>query len=335
VVAPAYDDSGVLAGATTVDAGLEYHTDKKPYGPGPRVPMYVVSPWSRGGWVNSQVFDHTSVLRFLEARFGVIETNISPYRRAVCGDLLSAFNFVNPNDPTVPVPSTTAQQTSAASQDRGTRPSRALPYELHVSARENANDKLQSAAGLVTLILRNTGKAAAVFHVYDRLHLDRIPRRYAVEPGKELYGIWDASLDAGKYDLWVLGPNGFHRAFAGDLAASNAPRSPSPEVRVCYDPVKGEVQLTMMNLGSAPCRFTVADNAYNSAAMTFDIPAGMQRDQAWSIASTGNWYDFTASVPQGSFSRRFAGRMETGAHGISDPAIAASIGTTVIAYPPA
>jgi phospholipase C len=33
--------------------------------------MYVISPWSRGGWVNSQVFDHTSVLRFLEARFGV------------------------------------------------------------------------------------------------------------------------------------------------------------------------------------------------------------------------------------------------------------------------
>jgi phospholipase C len=36
--------------------------------------MYVISPWSRGGWVNSQVFDHTSVLRFLEARFGVKET---------------------------------------------------------------------------------------------------------------------------------------------------------------------------------------------------------------------------------------------------------------------
>ena len=37
----------------------------------PRVPMYVVSPWSRGGWVNSQSFDHTSVLRFLEARFKI------------------------------------------------------------------------------------------------------------------------------------------------------------------------------------------------------------------------------------------------------------------------
>ena len=55
------------------------------YGPGPRVPMYIISPWSRGGWINSQHFDHTSVLRFLEARFGVRETNISPFRRAVFG----------------------------------------------------------------------------------------------------------------------------------------------------------------------------------------------------------------------------------------------------------
>jgi len=50
----------------------------RPYGLGPRVPMYVISPWSRGGYVNSQVFDHTSVIRFLEARFGVMEPNITP-----------------------------------------------------------------------------------------------------------------------------------------------------------------------------------------------------------------------------------------------------------------
>lgn len=40
--------------------------DGRVYGPGVRVPMYVISPWSRGGWVNSQVFDHTSILQFLE-----------------------------------------------------------------------------------------------------------------------------------------------------------------------------------------------------------------------------------------------------------------------------
>ena len=59
---------------------------------------------------------------------------------------------------------------------------------------------------------------ASVFHVYDKLHLDRIPRRYTVEPGKQLEGRWDAAADGGKYDLWVMGHNGFLRHFAGDLA---------------------------------------------------------------------------------------------------------------------
>lgn len=71
-----------LAGASTVDTVGEYHHNlngsdpqyhHRPYGLGPRVPMYVVSPWSKGGWVNSQVSDHSSVIRFIEARFGVKE----------------------------------------------------------------------------------------------------------------------------------------------------------------------------------------------------------------------------------------------------------------------
>src|ERR1700722_5533715 len=41
-----------------------------PYGLGVRVPMIVISPWSKGGWVNSEVFDHTSLIRFVERRFG-------------------------------------------------------------------------------------------------------------------------------------------------------------------------------------------------------------------------------------------------------------------------
>jgi phospholipase C len=64
-----------------------------PVGLGFRVPMIVVSPFSRGGLVCSDVFDHTSTLRFLEARFGVEVPNLSSWRRGVTGDLTSAFNF--------------------------------------------------------------------------------------------------------------------------------------------------------------------------------------------------------------------------------------------------
>jgi phospholipase C len=100
----------VLAGASTVSTAGEYHefastevTESpglmhRPYGLGPRVPMYVISPWSRGGWVNSEVFDHTSVIRFIERRFGVMEPNISQWRRAVCGDLTGAFDFARPDN---------------------------------------------------------------------------------------------------------------------------------------------------------------------------------------------------------------------------------------------
>lgn len=55
------------------------------------------------------------------------------------------------------------------------------------------------------------------FHVYDENHLDRIPRRYTVGAGHELGGEWDTAADGGRYDLWVLGPNGFHRHFSGDV----------------------------------------------------------------------------------------------------------------------
>src|SRR3546814_15766777 len=64
--------------------------------------MYVISPWSRGGWVCSEAFDHTSMGRFLEQRFGITVDSISPWHRAVCGDLTSAFDFKTPNDDVFP-----------------------------------------------------------------------------------------------------------------------------------------------------------------------------------------------------------------------------------------
>ena len=67
-----------------------------PIGLGFRVPLLVVSPFSRGGFVASQTFDHTSLLRFLETRFGAEVPNLSAWRRSVTGDLTSAFNFTAP-----------------------------------------------------------------------------------------------------------------------------------------------------------------------------------------------------------------------------------------------
>jgi phospholipase C len=64
-----------------------------PIGLGFRVPLLIVSPFTRGGFVCSDTFDHTSLPRFLETRFGAEVPNLSAWRRSMTGDLTSAFNF--------------------------------------------------------------------------------------------------------------------------------------------------------------------------------------------------------------------------------------------------
>lgn len=349
--APSLNPDGTPAGKTTlpdseIDVERFIHPnppgsknqpqpDKGVYGPGVRVPMYVVSPWSRGGWVNSQTFDHTSILQFLEARFGVKEPNISAYRRAVCGDLTSAMNFSNPNSevlptlggrrskadadalrtqqqalPQIPVPASQVLPT----QETGTRPSRALPYELHTSARVEAD------ARRVRLLFANGGRVGAVFHVYDKLHLDRLPRRYMVEAGKTLDDVWNIdSTDAGRYDLWVLGPNGYHRGFAGELPGTGV----APEIQVCYDLSNAAVYVKLRNAGTAPAIFTIKPMAYRQdGPWTVTVQPGAEGEQHWSVGDNGNWYDFEVTLNvQPTFRRRFAGRLETGKDTVSDPAM--------------
>ena len=70
--------------------------DGLPIGGGFRVPCIVVSPWTAGGWVCSQQFDHTSILQFLEKFTGVREPNITDWRRHTFGDLTAVFRFGEP-----------------------------------------------------------------------------------------------------------------------------------------------------------------------------------------------------------------------------------------------
>jgi phospholipase C len=201
-----------------IDAGLEYlplEQDRKrhpvkearggPVGLGFRVPLIIASPWSRGGFVCSQVFDHTSVLQLLERvssrRSGkeIREPNITAWRRTVCGDLSAAFRPFLGGLAAVPFPSRDsffeqvyqAQFTRMPSgyrkltgedavrfendrfqvawmprQETGVRPSTALPYELAASGGLSADGKQFE----IILEARNEifGKASAgaPFHVY-------------------------------------------------------------------------------------------------------------------------------------------------------------------------
>lgn len=317
---------GEIQGGCTLDTRGEYHTDNRPYGPGPRVPALIVSPWSRGGWVNSQVFDHTSVLRFIEARFGVEEENISPYRRAICGDLSSAFNFSNPNDEQLPnLPKVTKAQANilvrqqqkldqlsppaedqqqVPRQTMGVRPSRALPYELHVNA-EQYSDRL-------SIKMSNTGEQGALLHIYDKLKLDAVPRRYALASQETMEDDWSVSTSAG-YDVWLIGPNGYHRSFTGAGDEESKAR-----VSVCYDLTQPALLLTLTNLMDEPLTLTLDNSVYLGGVMTLELTPNQVLDQRVELAGQGNWYDVTVRYGE-RWQRRYAGRIETGQHGVSDP----------------
>ncbi|PYC84690.1 phospholipase [Streptomyces tateyamensis] len=97
-----------------------------PVGAGFRVPCVIVSPWTTGGWVASQPFDHTSVLGFLERFTGVREPNLSSWRRATFGDLTSAFRFHRSAGPAPALPGT-AEQLARAEREVATLPEPVLP----------------------------------------------------------------------------------------------------------------------------------------------------------------------------------------------------------------
>ncbi|CAB3767683.1 phospholipase C [Burkholderia sp. MSh2] len=338
------------SGMSTVDISLERHNvvtstqagtytaDNLPYGLGPRVPMFVVSPWSKGGFVCSQVFDHTSVLQFIEKRFGVMETNISPWRRAICGDLTSALDF-SKSDATLPAlpstqayvaqadlqcsrassqtaPASTAQQVVTA-QEPGTRPARALPYELHVTGQLQANG--------YALTFANTGTQGAHFWAYTG-DATAMPRRYTVEAGKQLTDTW--ALDAsGNYRVSVWGPNGYFRRFAGSAAADAGAK---PEISACYDAANGDVYVTFANAGSGALTVTATDVAYGGAPRTLTIPAGQRVEAHWDLSCSSSWYDLQFSVAgNAGWTRRIAGHVETGRPGITDPAAVAPTTTPV------
>jgi len=98
-----------------------------PTGLGFRVPTMVISPFSRGGYVCGDTFDHTSILRFIETRFGVEVANLSAWRRRTCGDMTTAFGFGEPADFSIPVLPQTADTLALAEHNAKTLPAPAPP----------------------------------------------------------------------------------------------------------------------------------------------------------------------------------------------------------------
>lgn len=309
--------TGSALGASTVDtAGENYRGE--PVGLGPRVPMLMVSPWSKGGWVNSQVFDHTSVLRFIEARFGVAETNISPWRRAVCGDLTSAFDFATPDVRVAQLPDTAGYVAAsdaskalpnasvpasfvAAAQESGGRPARALPYAFDVACEVDAGRKS------VALNINNAGAAGVALNVYQAGGASG-PWAFACEAGKSLRH--DLIAGADTYDLTAHGPNGFLRTFSGRTDADI-------ETQFVTSAADRTIHIDVINHGAREVVLRVQQRAYG--AMNQEVRLAPHATQRVNVAAETGWYD--VEVSGDGFTRRAAGHIETGAPSVSDPMI--------------
>ena len=328
-----------------------------PVGLGFRVPLLVASPWSRGGYVCSEVFDHTSVLQFLEhflsKKKGIKldEENIHPWRRAICGDLTSVFRPAQ-DDKSEPLPfvarvpfiesihkaqfksvpagfrvlspeevaHTKSQPRSIRTwlkQESGRRPACALPYELYV-------DGVSGPEGFTVEFAARTevfGKraAGAPFQVYQLAGHDVEIRSYTVAGGETLRDRWP-----GDYHLRIYGPNGFFREFSGG--------NPNPALIVScrYQPqgsggLSGSVVLDLKNLNpTASTTLELLDHGYGAQPQTIVLPKkgsrGAERSLVLDLSTSDYWYDFSVRVAgSDSFAQRYAGRVETGRSGWSDP----------------
>jgi phospholipase C len=298
---------------------------ESPIGLGFRVPLLIASPWNRGGNVCSEVFDHTSILQFLEKFVShksgkqITESNISAWRRTICGDLTSTFKPYNDEKIALPkfvereefvegihkaqfknlpdgyqsltpadiqkINENPASSPLMPQQEKGTRPATPLPYQLYVDGKLSADKKS------FELILKSGneifGKKSdgAPFIVYaPGTYLDEKVKvwNYAVKSGDALKDTFPiADFENNHYHLRAYGPNGFFREYVGDV------NDPRVEIHCEYQLDKkrkptGNIELHVKNLDTKTKNtIQIKDNAYKSIAQSkvLDV-AGAKNSEA-------------------------------------------------------
>jgi phospholipase C len=347
-----------------------------PIGLGFRVPMIIASPWSRGGKVCSQVFDHTSTQQFLETFFNqkvgkkIHQENISEWRRTICGDLTAAFSPYNDKQ-LEPLPflkrdqvvediynakfkqdpngfkqlneqeinqiiQTPAALEQLLSQEKGIRPSNALPYELYADATRSANKKqieIKMSAGNKLFSKQAAGSPFTVYAPgkYTEKGSEDNCRNwgFAVKAGDSLTYTWPLhAFENNEYHLRVYGPNGFYREFKGNAT------DPEPEVSLEYEldakagKPTGNVVLQLTNTDThQPLTVTIKDNAYKKKDIVQEVAKGGKTAVTIPLKDSHGWYDFSVQINgANAFEKRYAGRVETGKESVSDPYMGRVIG---------
>ncbi|MBO0730645.1 MAG: DUF756 domain-containing protein [Acidimicrobiaceae bacterium] len=307
-------------------------------GLGGRVPLVLISPWTRGGWVAKETFNHTSVIQFMEVfttALGkpAICPNISAWRRSVSGDLTSAIDFTSfdtslpalPNttdlvdvvdtdailpDPTEPAP---GQQTVPVQRVSGQLKIRTAPYQQHATV------AVDRSAGTVTATMTNDSVKAASMQVFTASALatpfsynddtSGIPNTVSQASGPKTFAV-DTTVSSGQYDFSIYGPDHFVRRFAGAVVPAGDDAGPVPAVDATLTIGKQKtLDITLANQGGAPVKFTLTRNDYVGRTQTVAVHPGNQHVVDWPTNEYG-YYDVivTANTSDG-FTYRFAGHI--------------------------
>ncbi|KAA6436857.1 phospholipase C, phosphocholine-specific [Dyadobacter flavalbus] len=284
-------------------------------GLGYRVPLIVASPWNRGGNVCSEVFDHTSILQFLEKFVShksgkqIKETNISEWRRTICGDLTSTFTPYNGEKTALPTfvernefmesiynakfkklpngyKTLTKEQIAEVNRDpigssilpnqeKGTRPACPIPYEINAEGAVNADKSAFEIALEAKNDMFKDQSAGAPFIVYAPVKYKNEHFKvwnYAVKAGDMLKATWQINdFEDEKYHLRVYGPNGFYREYMGNKKSGTV----KVGARYQVDKNKKSQAYILFSLAVSDQDeegvLTIKDNAYGTENKVIDV----------------------------------------------------------------
>ena len=341
-----------------MDRGISPEESRSgPIGMGFRVPTIVASPWSRGGYVNSQLFDHTSTIMFLEkfvkAKTGkdVRETNITEWRRSIAGDLTSCFRPVKENDAKLDyldrdkfvvsireakdkempanfkaltpdqiadINEKKSRSAFMSKQEPGTRPANALPYELYADAAVHGDKIVVSMKAGNTV--HGTRAIGAPFNIYLRRTVDNKPEMLAAT-----YAVKAGDTMTQEFPLTWFNNGAYKIDIHGPNGFYRAfrfgPKESVLDITTKYHPT-GDITFNVTNTSADPITVTLKDYSYGTPNEQKPVAPHATTTFTVSAAQRHGWYDHILLAEGKSSAVHYAGRVETGKTSITDPAMA-------------
>lgn len=344
-------------GATTqIPTEEEFVEEKDNLGLGFRVPLVIASPWSKGGFVNSEVFDHTSSLQFLEhfieKKTGkkVIEENIGAWRRAVCGDLTSVFRKADDGSPSQDLlvdrdkqikriysakdkklpgdfkelndqllrelQSNNKLKQFLPGQEPGTKPACAIPYNLSLNTTIRPDKKTLTFIFGCQAGLSKTKKISAPFQLYDLI---------APENNREP-ACFNFAVTEGEELVYSIPQTNDDYHFKGygpngffREFKGKFSHFPAIDVLVNHLAGSGNLHLVIQNPERKQLNVQVVDHSYQREQEIFEQKE-RSKEIRFDLSSSSGWYDYSVKVEgYPDFEQRFAGHVENGETSITDP----------------